>query len=266
LERGGDANARDEARMLRAGNKRKLLKELFPACPAAMVNLLPKLPHKPLLQDEYRWLIRALADARIRKRLMHIKRIKKFDILLANDALNFPAQFRAAAMRCIKDEDDYEVFWRTMHAADRLGLNLAEREVVQAADKLGACQLDDWLVEKVAGMPFPPPWEGDDHIRPLRSLDELKSAGEKFNNCLASGRNQKQYASRVADGSAYFYVCERMPALIEVERENFWGWRIDEMEGVKNKSLTSVQRHELSQRFMKAGIAPEKGRRFRRRF
>jgi len=267
LEQGASDSAPDDARMLRAGNKRKLLKELFPTCPAAMVNLLPKLPHKPLQAHEYCSLIQALADNKIRKHFLHIKRIKKFDILLANDALNFPPQFRAAAMRSIKDEDDYEIFWHIMHTANRIGLNVAEREVVQAADKLGACRLDDWLMEKVAGMPFPPPpWEGDDSIRPIRSLAELKSAGEKFNNCLSGGRTQAKYASSVATGDAYFYVCERMPALIEVERENFWGWRIDDMNGVKNKSLTSRQRHELTQRFMKAGIAPERRRRLRRRF
>jgi len=265
-ERGGDANAREEARMLRAGNKRKLLKEVFPACPLGILNLLPKLPRKPLLQDEYRELIRALADARIRKHLMHIKRIKKFDILLANDALNFPAQFRAAAMRSIKDEDEYENFFRVMHAANRLDLNIAEREIIRAVDRLEARDWEDWLMEKVAGMPFPPPpWEGDDNIRPIRSLAELKSAGEKFNNCLRGGRAQAEYASSVATGDAYFYVCDHAPALIEVKRENFWGWRIDDMNGVKNKTLTSRQRHELTQRFMKADIAPERGHRLRRR-
>jgi len=267
LERGGDANARDEARMLRAGNKRKLLKELFPTCPAAMVNLLPKLPHKPLQAHEYRSLIQALADNKIRKHFLHIKRIKKFDILLADDALNFPPHYRTAAMCCIKDEGDIETFCRTMHAAKTLDMNIAEREIVQAAKQVGTHSLDDWLMDKIAGRPFPPPpWDGDDHIRPIRSLDELKSTGEKFNNCLTGGRNQKQYASRVAAGFIYFYVCDHMPALVKVECEILWGWHIDEMVGVKNKPLTSRQEHELVRQFLKAGIATDTTRRYRRRW
>jgi len=266
LARGGDGSARAEARMLQAGNKRKLLKELFPSCPTGIVNLLPKLPSKPLLQHEYRSLLHALADKRIRKHLMHIKRIKKFDLLLASDALHFPAQFRAAAMRGIKDEDDYEAFLRVMHAANKLDLNIAEREIVQAADQLEARDLDDWLMGKVAERPFPtPPWAGDDEVRPVRSRAELKDAGEKFDNCLSGSRRQIRYAFSVAAGFIYFYVCERMPALVKVEHEIFWGWRIDEMEGAKNESLTSRQEHELTRRFLKAGIAPEQGHRLRHR-
>lgn len=263
---GADDSARAQARMLRAHSKKALLKTWFSSCPAGIINLLPKLPNKPLREHEYRWLIDALADSKIRKHLMHTKRIKRFDILLANDALNFPAQFRAAAMRCVQGEDDYETFLRTMHAANRLGMNITGREIVQAAEQAGAQKLDDWLMDKVAGRPFPPPpWEGDDKVRPIRSLAELKDAGEKFDNCLAGGRNQRQYASRVVAGLVYFYVCDHMPALIEVECEIFWGWRIDEMNGVKNRDLTSRQQNELTQRFMKAGISPEIMRRHRRR-
>lgn len=264
LAQGAGDNAQTQVRMLRAHSKKALLKKLFPSCPAGIVNLLHKLPNKPLQEHEYRSLIDALADDKIRKHLLHIKRIRKFDILLANDAANFPAQFRTAAMRCIKNEDDFETFWRTMHTADKLGLNIAEREIVQAADQAGARKLDDWLMDKIAERPFPPPpWEGDDEVRPIRSLAELKSAGEKFNNCLTGARRQKQYASRIAAGFVCFYVCDRMPALVEVEREIFWGWSIDEMKGVKNKALTSRQRHELTQRFLKVGISPERVRHHR---
>jgi len=154
LKRGASGDARDEARMLQAGNKRELLKELFPSCPADIINLLPKLPNKPLSEEEYRWLIDALADNKIRKHFMHIKRIKKFDLLLASDALHFPASFRAAAMRGIKDEDEYENFLRVMHAANRLDLNIAEREIVRAVDQLEARDWEDWLMGKVAERPF----------------------------------------------------------------------------------------------------------------
>ncbi|MDD9810486.1 MAG: hypothetical protein OXU71_02040 [Gammaproteobacteria bacterium] len=262
LEQGADdRNMQDDALLLRANSKKALLKTWLPSSPAGIVNLLPKLPNKPLQQDEYRWLIHALADKRIRKHLLHIKRIKKFDIFLANDVVNLPAQFRVAAMRFIKDKDDYEVLCRIMHAAKKLGLNVTEREIIQAADQQAGVNdgLYGWLINKISGLPFPPPpWEGDDKIRPVRSPDELKNAAEKFNNCLTHGDTQRRYASRVVAGFIYFYVCDHMPALIKVEREIFWGWRIDEMKGIKSRCLTLHQNHELSQRFLKAGISPER--------
>jgi len=266
LDRGvNDISMPDEALLLRTNSKKALLKTWLPSSPAGIVNLLPKLPNKPLQQDEYRWLIHALADKRIRKHLLHIKRIKKFDIFLANDVVNLPAQFRAAAMRCIEDKGDYEVLCPIGHSAKKRGLKSPEWEILQAADQQ-ASELEDglvgWRINKMSGQPFPPPpWEGDDKIRPIRSLDELKNAAEKFNNCLTRGEYQRRYASRVVAGFIYFYVCDHMPALIEVEREIFWGWRIDEMQGIKNRFLTLHQKHELSQRFLKAGISPEKMRR-----
>jgi len=261
LARGvNNISLQDEARMLRAGNKRKLLKELFPSCPPGIVNLLPKLPKKPLPKDAYQKLIGALEDESVRKNLFHMERIKKSNIFMLNETANFPEQFRSVAMRCVKNVDDYDAFCRTILAAQKFDLKITEQDLIKAFsrphemyDEYTDVEYDmhAWLVKKISKLPFPaPPWEGDDRIRPVRSLGELKQVAREFKNCLTCGRTRRNYAACTVAGNCYLYVCEHIPAIVEVRRNVFCGWIVREIE-----KATVEQKLEIKRKFFRAGIS-----------
>jgi len=260
----GNGNAQDDARMLRAGDKRKLLKELFPSCPPGIVNLLPKLPKKPLPKDAYQKLICALEDESVRKGLYRMKRIKKPSMFMLDEIAHFPEQFRSVAMRCVKDADGYAALWRTIRVIERFDLKVTEQELVCYDWQTTAPDgISDWLMKKISRLPFPPPpWDGDDKIRPIRSLHELEKVAEKFRNLLTNSSRRRYYVSRILAGYGYIYVCDHTPAVIEVEREIFWGWTVQNVTGVENAEPASNQTNEIKRKFIKAGILPETGPRY----
>jgi len=258
LERGGDANARDDARMLRAGNKRKLLKELFPTCPAALVNLLHKLPKKPMPIEAYQKLICAMEDEKIRKSLFHAERIKEAGIFMLDEMAALPERFRSVAMCCIKNADDFDDlnwdFHWVMVAIEKLGLKITEQELGKVFSRKGGTTA--WLEKKISKLPFPdPPWEGDDEIRPIRSLNKLKIAAKMLENCMTSSHLRRHYASRVVTRHSYFYVCDHIPAMVEVRHDDFWGWSVHEIAGA-----TPDQKSEIEMKFFRACISPALGK------
>jgi len=254
LEQGADyGREQDDARMLRAGNKRELLRELFPSCPAAIINLLPKLPKKPMPIEAYRKLICAMEDEKMRKQLFHAERIKEAGIFMLDEIAALPERFRSVAMRCIKNADDVDDFHWNLHwvmvAIEKLGLKITEQELDKAFSRKGGANA--WLEKKISKLPFPePPWDGDDEIRPIRSLNELKMAAERLENCMTSSHHRRLYASRVVTGHSYFYVCDHIPAMVEVRHDGFWGWSVFEIEGA-----TDAQKSEIL-KFFRACVPP----------
>lgn len=249
----GHGNAADDARMLRAGNKRKLLKELFPSCPSGIVNLLHKLPKKPLQEDAYRKLMSALECDGARKVLYHAKRIKKSSIFVLNGITHFPERFRSVAMRCVKNTDDYAAFWRTIQVIEKFNFNLTDLELNWAAcQESNSHGVNGWLMKKISKLPFPPPpWDGDDEMRPIRSLDELKKAAGDFKNCLTCNTLRREYAFRTVAGYGYLYVCDHIPAVVELRRDIFLGWSVYEIDGA-----TPAQESEINMKFFRACIFP----------
>lgn len=257
-----DGSARDQARMLRTNSKKALLNKLFPSCPPGTVNLLHKLPKKPLPEVAYRNLICTLEDERARKRLYHMERIKKSDIFMLNMAADFPGKFRSVAMRCVKDIDDYERFWWAIQLIKKFNLKVTEQELALGFRQginfrdVDSCA-NHWLVRKISKLPFPaPPWDGDGDMLPICSLAELKRAAEKLENCLTCRKRQRCYAFRIVTGYHYLYVCDRMPAMTEVVRDGLGGWSIREIGGKGDKRITIEQEYEVRRKFSGAGIAP----------
>ncbi len=250
---GKNANeyAREYAHLIRTQSKRRLLKDLHPSCPAGILGVLPKLAKKPLLAEEYRQLIRSLADKDTRKYLCHARRVRKLDIHLVAMMESLPEIFRCAAiMRCIDKSEDYDHLRLLIKSAQLLDIQITRREINEVAGRMKDMQdLASWFVRKFSKVPFPPPpWEGTDTIQPVRSQHELKVVAERFKNCVAG------YVCKVALGYSYVYVCERTPAVIEVKSDIFFGWLLSDIEGVKHKEITRVQKNEIIQAFSDAGF------------
>jgi len=267
LERGGDdGDAQEMARLLCADNKRALLEELFPSCPADIIDLLPKLPKKPFREEGYRVLMRALEDELMRSHFSRSKRVTESTICFFSSIENVPARFRPAAKRffgvdySVEPEfpcRQYFIFLQIIRAIEVFGLKVTEHEFNAAAkNPRGVYALDDRIKEKISKLPFPaPPWEGNNQIRPIRSSDEWEKVAEKFNFLLrVPGLHDECWASRIVAGYCHLYVCDHIPAMIIIRRGTYedWcltGWAVIDIRGPKRKRIRSIQEYELRQVF-----------------
>lgn len=268
LERGGDGgDARESALVLRAGNKRALLDELFPSCPADIIDLLPKLPKKPFHEEGYRALMGALEDESMRSHLLRGKSVTESTICFFSSIENIPARFRPAAMHfffvdySVEPEffsREYFLFLQVIRAIEVFNLKVTEQEFNAAAKKSGsAYQLQIWILEKVSKLPFPaPPWDGNDQIRPIRSPDEWEKAAAKFNFALRVPGFYGAWASRIVAGYCHLYVCDHIPAVIIIRRSAYayeeWcvtGWAVIDIRGPKHKRIGLIQEYELRRVF-----------------
>lgn len=245
---GGDAP--ECARLIRTTTKKALLKAWLPSCPAAILTVLPKLPDKPLAcEAEYRRLIRALANKKQRKYLTHLERVRPFDVQLLDRVEILPARFGLAAAHC-GDVEDYEQLCVFVECAKRLNLKITEPEsdaVAKEAESLKC--LWRYLARQVAEMPFPPPpWEGNDNMRPLRSRREMEEASERFDNCAT------HYLFEVVAGRSYLYVCERPQAMVEIVSDVFFGWMVNRIEGPNGKPVLDSDALDIKRAFYGAGI------------
>lgn len=115
-------------------------------------------------------------------------------------------------------------------------------------------ELTSWLQHHVMSMAFPPPpWTGNDWIKPVVSVTALKEASLRFKNCSYG------YKRSVLLGNYYFYISDRGPAIIGVELDPIVGWRIDDITGPHNqkpdKSVLEEIRPALAAEFCDDNMA-----------
>ena len=236
-------DAKESAHWICSQSKKKILQHLYPAYPTSILGVLPKLQKNPLTKNEYRRLLRALSDKDMCKRLNHAKHIRKFDIHLLDIMDNVPEEFQFSGfMNCIKKQSDYKYFLFLVRVIRHLNMEVTQREINAASKNMNKMsQLSDWFKKKIEQSPFPPPpWEGNDFVKPICSRKQLKEARSKFRNCLMS------YTPKIVLGYSYFYVCESVPAVIEMVKDVGLGWEIGEMEGPSEQSSGRRRRHYKS--------------------
>jgi len=241
------------ARTIRMNSKKRLLKAWFPTCPVEILKAFPALPRKVQSEAEYWRLIEAFKDERKRKHFFHVKRVRKFDMQLLDMMEDLPERFRPGAAHC-RNNRDHERLCLLIECAKRLNLDISAcefRAVAKRAKNMAG------LWRYVAGMmlklPFPPPpWEGDDKIRPLRTRREMKDAGRELGNCVAN--HSADYAIKTVTGHGYLYFCEDMPAMIEIIRDALFGWVVGEIKGPHNDSVSWADELYIKRAFQSAGI------------
>ena len=259
-------DAKECAHWICSQSKKKILQHLYPACPTGILGVLSKLQKKPLSKDEYRLLLRALSDKDMCKRFNHVRHIRKFDIHLLEILDNAPKelQFRGF-MNCIKKHSDYKYFLCLTKIIRHLNIEITQREINAASKTTNKIsKLSDLFKKKIKRSPFPPPpWEGNDFVKPICSREQLKEVRSKFNNCIMS------YTHKVVLGYSYFYICESVPAVIEMVKDAGVGWEIGEMgvpleqllsrqrrRNYASSTLSDAHRHQIIQVFSEAGFDP----------
>jgi len=264
LERGGAGGAAQEvARLLRADGNYALFCELFPSSSVEILKLLPKLPKKPFRKEVYPELLRALEDKKVCKFLLRRKRVSKSAIYSTLLIEHVPVQYRCAAMHLLDCHNFYDEFFRflkVIKTIEKFNLQITEREFVKTAKKKRSTHmLMEWMLRQVAELPFPPPpWEGDDKIRPVRSRSELKEMAAKIDNHYSHRSALDRHASHIVAGDVYVYVCEHIPAMIEIRRDRDvytkWavcGWSIGAIGGKGDKHPSLFECYELTRAFVK---------------
>lgn len=94
----------------------------------------------------------------------------------------------------------------------------------------------------------PPPWEGDDALKPLDTPDRMRDAGKRFRNCLGSRMNI------VYAGQTYFYELDGR-AVVELDHISGLGWEVFDVRGPKNADVDDSLREELRRRLDRAPTA-----------
>ena len=235
-------DAKECAHWICSQSKKKILQHLYPAYPTGILGMLPKLQKKPLSKDEYRRLLRALSDKDMCKRFNHVKRIRKFDIHLLEILDNVPEEFQFSGfMKCIKKQSDYEYFLFLVKVIRHLNIEVTQGEIKAASKNMNKMtELSNWFEKKIKRSPFPPPpWEGNDLIKPICSREQLKEVRDKFSNCLM------RYGYQIVLGYSYFYVCESMLAVIEMAKDVNFGWEVGLIEGPSKPSRQRRHADEL---------------------
>lgn len=255
------ANLQECARVIRTTGKKKLLKAWFPSCPPAILKALPELPKAAQSEAEYQRLIDAFTDERKRRRFFHVKRVRAFDMQLLDMMEILPERFHPGVKHC-RNTGDYERLCLLVECAKRLNLDIPAHEF-KAVTKRARNMAGLWryVARKALKLPFPPPpWDGDDKIRPLRSRREMKAAGRALDNCVK--RQSNDYALKALSGYGYLYLCEDAPAMIEVVRDVFFGWMVSDIKGPQNESLSPAERLEIRRAFHNAGFCQATNMRF----
>ncbi len=239
------------ATFIRTQNKKSVMEKLYPGFSAGVLKVLPKLQKKPMGKKCYQNLIDAFADDRTRKRLHHAKRVRKFDLEVFHLIKDIPEKFQSSGIiASVKTHCDLEYLNILILVSQYLNLEMPEQEIDDETSELKSMpKVEAWFKRKIEKAPFPPPpWEGNDWIKPVKSREELKAVGGRFKNCVGN------YCIKALLGYSYFYVCEQTPAVIEIRKDAVFGWEVLEMKKVSNRKLTHAERDEIIQSFSEAGF------------
>ncbi len=236
---------------VRTNSKKKILQRWHPDLPNGALGILSKLPKKPMKEENYRRLVCALSDDKMRKRLYHAKRIRDFDLKFFDWMEHIPEKFQASGIiGSIKNHDDCECLKALIRVSRHLNIEITEKEINNVTPSLKNIRnVEEWFYNKIKKLPFPsPPWEGNDWIKPVKNRAELRMVGERFENCVGD-----RYRNALL-GYSCFYVCERTPAVIEVHKDVVFGWEVAEMKKARNQNLSSAERTKIIKSFSDAGL------------
>jgi len=99
----------------------------------------------------------------------------------------------------------------------------------------------------------PPPWSGNNTLRPVPSPAQLKTLGRRFSNCLA------EYRLHMILGTQAFYVWTGPGtlAILSISRQANSQWALHEMKAQHNEPVPPDQASEIRHQLAAAGISPK---------
>jgi hypothetical protein len=237
-----------QAKEIRTTSRRALLQRLYGECPPGLLTILCKLGPRPLARERYRNLMALRTDRPTLSRLTHRERVPAAEV---NTLADLPPVLRTLPVFTgITNGKHKEIVRYLLDAARILRPDLDEAALARTLRGVRDLnQLARWTRRQIKRRQFPPPpWEGCERVRPVRTVSELHAVVRRFQNCARS------YVSAALAGDVYFYVVEWGPALIMLRRDPLLGWWLDEYAGLKNKKLPGPLVRSIRSTLTDAGI------------
>ena len=207
--------------------------------PAGLARALTRMGDVAWAAEDYRMLLRLLADPKAGKTLRHAEVLEA--ATLRRLAL-LPAPMAGAVHLAMGLSDDGAVVLREAYEALRLrdGPAAAEAAAARWARAEFARTAFDAVRDDLAPELGPPPHPGTARLRPLASKWALRDAARRYRNCLAD------HLPPAALGQSAYYEWAGPPeAVVQVSRDHVFGWRLNEVRTARNGFVPQEARGPL---------------------
>jgi hypothetical protein len=204
------------------------IRELAPGAPPGLARALGRIGETAWSAGDYGLLLQRLADLRTAKVLRHAPVITADDVRV----LSFlpPALVEAGGAILKLTEDQCGLLSECYSGIERRDGPQAALETARrwarAHDAGGVFRLVETdLAPPAAEPPFP----GTERLKPLATREALTEAGRRYRNCLHG---------RILDGWTHYYEwLGETRAVVAIEHDYLFGWRLDEALGENNAVL-----------------------------
>jgi hypothetical protein len=229
-------------------SNKELLKRAFGNAPPGFVNALGKMGVSAQKPSVYLALHRLLSsDPSFRHPLSHLKRIDARQIKMS-EALG-PKFARPNILAILHGGADARAVGAALQCFLDHGL-ISERDLMlrlRRVKKLGELSM---LIDRIyCTIEFPkPPIRASSDCRAICSAEEQARAARRFRNCL------RTFIPEVIRGEMYFYVWHGdEPAVIQLRPERPFGWLVNEIWGIQNRTISRDCRDTIQRHFKQAG-------------
>lgn len=232
---------------LLAGSLKRGLRQVSPGGPAGLERALGRLGERGWTRDDYRVLLRLLAERRAAKILRHaevitVEQVRAVatlpDALLDAGAGGLPLTAHAAAILA-------ECFDALSRRDGESTANERARRWLQTANSspfdLAAEDTDPELP--------PPPFPGTSRLSPLASKAAVADAAKRYNNCLRSS------IASCANGNSAIYEWLGPPsAVLSIYPDRLFGWALDECRLAANEPVPEPHRSQIIEALRGMGV------------
>jgi len=218
----------EQAGLIQSKTRKVLLATFQPSAPPLLLNVLPKLGETPLTKASYRRLLRLVHDPAAREFLAHKRKITHWELKFLED---FPRDILHWRLLCsFENGHEYQQLkYMGLVIGREFYPELSQEQRIALKRIKTLSELKNWFKRRLLNITFPePPWQGNDHLRPIRTMRELQLVARQFRNCILG------HACSVIMGRMYFYLSERGPAVISLGCDPFLGWGLQQIKGVAN--------------------------------
>lgn len=215
------------------------LRGVLPEPPAGLVRALEHMGETAWSNGGYRQLLALLASPETAKVLHHAPVI---DEDLVSSLAAFPAHLLQAGVVGLRlkpaQSQLLRDIWQAVVARD--GPEAGQRLAAKLRAVRSARQAFTILREALSTEVPPPPFPGTERLRPLASKAAMLDAADRYENCVAN------YVIPAAEGWTAFYEWRGSPsAVIELRRDNLFGWRLEQVRLKGNEEMEEADRPAL---------------------
>lgn len=236
---------------------KELIARWAPDAPKGLEKVLAKLGDKAWTPADYRRLVALLAHGG--PAAVTLRHAKVIDPWFLETLGLLPERLRGpATARWVRNPWEARIVREAVCLAETLG---AGRRVDALVERLGRsktrARFFAMLVDELRPNGLAAPVAETPELRPLRTVAEVRDAGRRFRNCLAS------CVHRAVFGDAAFVEWRGAePAVMELEREGAAGWRLVVVLGFDNAQVSPETARRVQEALAAQGVRTGWGAQF----